>query len=88
MDREEFLQGSMPAFMREAHALITLQYAYDEDTRDEETKDKEIHEFMDTFTDPHGAMMYMASYITGDFTREEWQQKLLEVEEAFRGSVA
>lgn len=88
MDKQQFLQGEMPAFMREAHALITLQYAYDEDSRDEKTKDKEMHEFMDNMTDPHGVLMYLACYVTGDFTKEEWQQRLLEVEEAFRGSVA
>lgn len=88
MDKQQFLNGSMPEFMRESHALISMQYNYDEDTRDEETKDKEMHEFMDSLTDTHGVLMYLASYVAGDFTREEWQQRLLEVEEVFNGSVA
>lgn len=88
MDRQQFLQGEMPTFMREAHALVSLQFDWDEDTRDEAAKEKEMHDFMDSLTDPHGVLMYLASYVTGDFTKEEWQQKLLEVERAFRGSVA
>lgn len=86
MKKEDFLKGEMPAFMREAHALITLQYMYDEDSRDEETKDRDYHELMDSFTDPHGVMMYLASYVAGDFpTMADWSNRLLEVEEVFRG---
>lgn len=88
MNREDFTKGKMPEFMREAHALVSLQFDWDEDLRDEAVKDEELHKFMDSMTDSHGVMMYLASYVAGDFTRKQWQEKLLEVERAFRGSVA